>query len=134
LNASCPSLTDTLDTQELCHFAWELGQAGGVIVTAARVDLALARVVEAEDAHYTTLWESLARAQRPLVQAMAADPGGAVYSEAYRRRHQLGSAGTIQKAIAALLERDVVEGSSIHGFRIPEVFFRAWLTETLGAP
>jgi len=122
------------DTQELCHFAWELGQTARVMVTAVRVDKALARVVEAEDAHYTTLWESLARAQRPLVQALAADPGGAVYSEAYRRRHQLGSAGTIQKAIAALVERDVVEGSSVHGFWIPDVFFRAWIKATLGAP
>src|ERR1700687_5349581 len=41
------------DTQELCHFAWELGQTAGVLVTAARVDNALTRVVEAEDAHYT---------------------------------------------------------------------------------
>jgi hypothetical protein len=122
------------DTQELCHFTWELGQMAGVVVTAARVDEALARVVQAEDAHYTTLWDSLARAQRPLVQALAAEPGGAVYSEAYRRRHQLGSAATIQKAVAALLDRDVVDGSSLHGYRIPDVFFRAWIGTTLGTP
>jgi len=119
------------DTQELCHFTWELAQSARVLVTAERVDDALARVVEAEDAHYTTLWESLARAQRPLVLALAAEPGGAVYSEAYRRRQQLGSAATIQKAIAALLERDVVDGSSVHGYRIPDVFFRAWIRATM---
>ena len=121
------------DTQELCHFTWELGQTAGVVITTARVAEALTRVVEAEDAHYTTLWESLARAQRPLVQALAAQPGGAVYSEAYRRRHQLGSAGTIQKAVAALLERDIVDGSSVHGYRIPGIFFRAWIKTKLGA-
>jgi hypothetical protein len=121
------------DTQELCHFTWDLGKTSGVVVTAARVDAALARVVEAEDAHYTTLWESLARAQRALVLAVSREPTKSVFSEAFRQRHQLGSAATVQRALAALLERDVIEGSSVHGYRVPDVFLRAWLAQTLGA-
>jgi len=120
------------DTQELCHFVWDLGRTSGVVVTAERVSEALARVVEAEDAHYTTLWESLTRAQRPLVLAFSREPGRGMYGEAFRRRHQLGSAATVQRALAALLERDVVEGSSVHGYRVPDVFFRAWLAATIG--
>jgi len=33
----------------------------------------------------------------------------------------------------ALIERDVVDGSSVHGFRVPDVFFRAWISTTLGS-
>jgi hypothetical protein len=120
------------DTQELCHFTWDLGKNSGAVVTAERVDDALSRVVEAEDAHYTTLWESLARAQRALVLAVAQEPTQGLFGEAFRQRHQLGSAATVQRALGAVLERDVVEGSSVHGYRVPDVFFRAWLAHTLG--
>lgn len=120
------------DTQELCHFVWDLGNTSGVVVTAERVDDALAQVVEAEDAHYTTLWESLTRAQRSLALALTREPGRGMYGEALRQRHHLGSAATVQRALAALLERDVVEGSSVHGYRVPDVFLRAWLATTVG--
>jgi hypothetical protein len=74
------------------HFAWERGVELGKVVTTSDVEAALLDVVEAEDAHYTTLWESLSRAQRPLVQALEAEPTTAPYREAFRSRHQLGSA------------------------------------------
>jgi hypothetical protein len=119
------------DTQELAHFAWDLARTARVVVTPARVDEALVRVVEAEDAHYTTLWESLTRAQRALVLALAREADGGVYGQGFRDRHQLGSAATVQRALAALIERDVVEGSSVHGYRVPDVFFRAWLAHTV---
>jgi hypothetical protein len=92
----------------------------------------LQQVVEAEDAHYTTLWEALARAQRALVQALTGEPTASPYAEAYRSRHQLGSAATVQRALQATVERDVVEGSSVHGYRVPDVFLRTWIASTLG--
>jgi hypothetical protein len=122
------------DTQELCHFTWALGDAAGVVVTAAHVDQALGRVVEAEDAHYTTLWESLTRSQRPVVQAIAREPGTGVYSEGFRQRHRLGSAATVQKALKALLEREVIAGSTAQGYRVPDVFFRAWMRAVVDRP
>src|SRR5689334_16083004 len=96
------------DTQELAHFAWERGDDRGSVVTVADVDAALMDVVRAEDAHYTTLWESLTRAQRAVVQALATDPTASPYSHEFRSRHQLGSAATVQRSIQAVVERDVV--------------------------
>lgn len=121
------------DTQELAHFAWERGVELGKVVTFSDVEAALLDVVEAEDAHYTTLWESLSRAQRPLVQALATEPTAAPYAEAFRSRHQLGSAATVQRALQAVMERDVVDGSSIHGYRVSDVFLRTWIAVTLGS-
>jgi hypothetical protein len=53
--------------------------------------------------------------------------------EGFRQRHQLGSVGTVQKSLAVLLRRDVVEGSSVHGYSVPEVFFRAWIAASVDA-
>jgi hypothetical protein len=38
----------------------------------------------------------------------------------------------VQRALQALIERDVIDGSSIHGYRVPDVFFRTWIGVTLG--
>jgi len=122
------------DTQELCHFTWEVANGAGTLATPSSVETALRHLVEAEDAHYTTLWDSLTRPQRAVVQALVREPGKGQYSEIYRRRHQLGSPGTVQKSLATLLERGAVEGSSLRGYSVPDVFFRAWIQTVFNVP
>jgi hypothetical protein len=48
-----------------------------------------------------------------------------------RQRHRLRSPASLQKALEGLLDREVVEGSSAHGYRVADVFFRAWMRATL---
>jgi AAA+ ATPase superfamily predicted ATPase len=119
------------DTQELCHFVWDVGARDHVLVTASVVDEALRRVIAAEDAHYTTLWESLTRPQRLVVLALAREPGKGIYAEAFRQRNQLGSVGTVQKSLGVLLRRDVIAGSSVHGYSVPDAFLRAWIAAAI---
>jgi len=33
----------------------------------------------------------------------------------------------VQKALKTLLYREVIEGSTAHGYRVPDVFFCAWM-------
>ncbi len=120
------------DTQELCYFAWSLAQAGDAIAGPALIDLALARVLDAEDARYTMLWEHLAPHQRLVLAALAAD-GRAVYSEVYRRRHRLGSAASVQRSLGRLLDRELVEPSPPDGYRVPDAFLRAWIGRVTSA-
>lgn len=119
------------DTQELCHFAWGAAARDRVVVTEAIVNQAVRHVIAAEDARYTTLWDSFTRPQRSLVLALTREPGTGLYSQAFRQRHQLGSVGTVQKSLQVLLRRDVVCGSSVHGYSVPDVFFRAWISATI---
>src|SRR5207249_3267703 len=100
-------------------------------ITTRVVDAALDKVVAAEDAHYTTLWESLTFAQRRVVLAIAREPGMQVFGEAFRRTHRLGAASTVQTALERLVDREIVDGVSIHGFTVPDAFLRAWLQHTV---
>ncbi|HYX87215.1 MAG TPA: hypothetical protein VE777_19775, partial [Gaiellales bacterium] len=52
---------------------------------------------------------------------------GRIYSEEYRHRHRLGPPGRVQKAVAALAERDLVAGGTRPGYTVPDPFLRAWL-------
>jgi hypothetical protein len=116
------------DTQELCYFTWALAETERTAATPQLVDRALTRVIEAEDARFTTLWEQLSPHQRLVLTALSLE-GGTVYSEAYRRRHRLGSAASVQRSLGRLVERELVEFSPQDGYRVPDVFLRAWVTQ-----
>jgi hypothetical protein len=115
------------DTQELGHFAWGLAVAEGRPATVETVEHALDAVVDAEDARFTDLWESLSPHQRLVLLTIALDEGQGLYRADTRRRHRLGPAGRVQKAVRRLVERELVEPGARAGYRVPDVFLRAWL-------
>lgn len=122
------------DTQELCYFTWALAQAQDIEVTPDVVDHALARIVEAENARYTTLWEELSAHQRLVLTALATAGGEAIYSQEYRRLHRLGAASTVQRSLERLLERELVELTAPAAYSVPDVFLRAWIADLQGPP
>ena len=118
------------DTQQLCYFTWALAHATGRPPTPELVDQALDRIVSAEDARYTLLWESLSARQRTLLLALA-NATGQIFSERFRKEHQLGSAATVQTAANRLKEREIIEPRTGGGYAIPDVFLKAWIRRTL---
>lgn len=119
------------DTQELSYFAWALANSSGQPATPATVDRALGRLIDAEDARYTMLWEGLSPHQRLMLIALLSE-GAGVYSEDYRRRHRLGPASSVQRSMERLIERDLIETVPPAGYRIQDVFFQAWLLRFAG--
>jgi AAA+ ATPase superfamily predicted ATPase len=119
------------DTQELCYFTWAEAQADRTEATAATVDRALGQVLEAEDAHHTTLWESLSTHQRLVLTALVTDER-AVFAEAYRREHRLGAASAVQRSLERLVEREIVEFVAPGTYRLTDVFLRAWIAKLVG--
>jgi uncharacterized protein len=115
------------DTQELGHFAWALAVAEGRAATVEVVERALDAVVDAEDARFTDLWDNLTPHQRLVLLAVALDEGQGLYREATRRRHRLGPAARVQKSVQRLVDRERVEPEAHAGYRVPDVFLRAWL-------
>jgi hypothetical protein len=118
-------------TQELAYFLWELtpsgGEAGG-----DEAEAAIAAVVRAEHAHFSLVWERAARAQRLLLEALAAEQPGHPFSADYRRRHDLPPASTLQKAARALVERELVAHDG-GAYRIGEPFLAEWIAANIGA-
>jgi hypothetical protein len=112
-------------TQELAYFLW--GQTPpGATAGASEAEAALEAVIRAEDAHFSFVWERAAKAQRLLLQALAAEQPGRPFSVAYRRRHDLPSASNAQKAARALVERELV-ATSDGAYWIAEPFLAEWI-------
>lgn len=112
-------------TQELAYSLWEVVEEGGT-ATSGSLDEALARVLRAETAHFTRVWESASRAQRQMLGALAREPGRPPMSAAYRRTHNLPGTSTVQRALEALVEHELVERAR-DGYRIAEPFLAEWI-------
>ncbi|MGH3104126.1 MAG: AAA family ATPase [Gaiellaceae bacterium] len=113
------------DTQELCYFTWARANAARVSAGPALVDEALDEVLKADSSRFTTLWERLSSHQRLVLTALARETGP-VFSEAYRRRHKLGSSSTVAYSLERLADQELVD-SQEGRYRLPDVFLRAWV-------
>jgi hypothetical protein len=94
--------------------------------TDAGFEEALARVLRSETAHFSRIWERASRAQRVTLEALARDPGKPTLSNAYRRAHNLPLASSVQGALDALAEDELVERVET-GYRIAEPFMAEWI-------
>jgi hypothetical protein len=112
-------------TQELCYFVWEATPEGGQ-AGAEQYEIALDRLLRSEHAHFSLVWENAARAQRLVLQALAAEPGRPLSGE-YRRRHGLPGASTVQRALEALVKDELVAKDGRGEYRIAEPFLAEWL-------
>jgi hypothetical protein len=112
-------------TQELCYFLWEQTPFDGV-ASKADLDLALAGVLRSEHAHFQLRWDQASAAQKLLLAALAAEPGRPLTKD-YRARWELPSVATLQSALRALTERELVAQQPDRGYRIVEPFLAEWI-------
>lgn len=112
-------------TQELAYALWE-EVPEGFSASTGDLERAVAAVVRSENAHFSLAWEGASRAQRLVLQALAAEPGP-VFGNEYRLRHQLPAASTVQRAVEQLVADELVERRGDGGFDIAEPFLREWI-------
>src|SRR4029079_15963964 len=93
----------------------------------AELDSALDRVLRAENAHFTLIWDQASRVQRAVPQALAAEPLVSATSEDFRHRHGLPGGSSVQRALDALIEDESVLRESAGAYRIAEPFLAEWI-------
>ena len=113
-------------TQHLCHVLWELCEPKAE-VTERMIKNAVQVLLERENYAYTTLWESLTVPQKRFLNGLAGEsPGVKVFAGEFVRQYGLGSASNVQRAVNALLERDIIDRDN-GSFLITDRFFRLWI-------
>lgn len=112
-------------TQELCYFLWE-ETPFDACAGAAELDAAIAAVLRSEHSHFQLRWEEASATQKQVLAALAAEPGRPL-SSAYRDRHGLPSAATVQSAVRALERRELIATQPGREHRVSEPFLARWL-------
>jgi len=113
-------------TQNLCYHVWELceenSEAGEDLIQAAMDNLLIH-----EGYVYTNLWTSLTINQRRFLKALASEvaevkPFGSDFLE----RHCLGSPSSVQRAVKALVEKDIIDRDNGR-LTITDRFMKIWI-------
>lgn len=111
-------------TQELCYFLWQDVDAEAT-ASPADVKAALAKVLNAEHAHFSLLWESASSHQRRLLVALSKERGHPLAGD-YRRKHSLPGPSSVQRALGSLQAAEVLARRSGETW-IAEPFLAEWL-------
>lgn len=119
-------------TQHLCHVLWELCEPESV-VNEKMLQTAVKLLLDRESYAYTTLWESLAPSQKRFLKGLALEAVGVkVFAGEFVSRHGLGSASNAQRAVQALLAKDIIDRDN-GSFLITDRFFRLWIQSAQAA-
>jgi uncharacterized protein len=112
-------------TQELGYFLWEETPEGSR-VDDEQYENGLTKLLRSEHAHFGLVWDKAAKAQRLLLQALAAEPGRPLATD-YRRRHGLPGPSSVQRALGALANDELVTRDRGGEYGISEPFLAEWL-------
>ena len=113
-------------TQELAYFLWELVPTGHY-ARLADVETALEQALRSEHNHFARLWDDAPKAQRLVMLALAEEPTGSLYAASYAEAHDLPPKPALQRAIGALLTKEIAARGADRVYRIVEPFFADWL-------
>lgn len=113
-------------TQELAYFLWELVPTGH-FARIGDVEAALAQALRSEHNHFAKLWDDAPHAQRLVMLALADEPTRSLYAADYAERHELPAKPALQRAIGALVAKEVAGRDDGRVYRIVEPFFADWL-------
>jgi hypothetical protein len=112
-------------TQELAFALWD-EVPEGFTGTVADFQEALATVLRSENARFTLIWENATQPQKLLLQALAAEPGRP-FSNGYRIAHDLPPVSGVQRALAPLIESELVRKAPDGLYELAEPFLRQWV-------
>ena len=113
-------------TQELCYAVWEETTMRRP-ARRAELDAGILRVLRSENAHFTLIWDQASRVQRATLQALAREPLVSATSQDFRRRHGLPGGSSVQRALDALVEDELVSREAAGSYRIAEPFLAEWI-------
>ena len=116
-------------TQRLCYELWQVtptGESAGQ----PEFEAAFQTVLESENSHFGLIWDDAATAQQQVLSALAAEPGRPLRSD-YRDRHGLPASSTVQRAMQALKNDELIGNGRDDLYRITEPFLAAWIRDNV---
>lgn len=116
-------------TQHLCHAVWERCEPNHD-VEEQTIESAINLLLDRESYAYSALWESLTTTQRRTLLGLASEPPGAqVFGAEFIGTYRLQAASTVQGAIRALFDRDLIDRED-GSFLILDRFLGLWIRKT----
>jgi len=98
------------DVQRIAHELWDYAELKDKRhLTAGDVQAVTNSLVAGQGTYYELLWQQLPGGQRAILQAVAQRGAFEIYSEAVRSEFRLGAASSVQRAVRALDDKDILD-------------------------
>jgi hypothetical protein len=114
------------NVQRICHELWVLRAGGTDRIVEQDIGAAIARIVEQDASHFSTVWDRLSLHQRHVLQAIAGGGGRNIFAAEFLASHRLGSHSSVQTSVRMLL-KDQVLFKTNGEYRFADPFFREWI-------
>jgi hypothetical protein len=115
------------DVQRLAHETWDDVRVDGRRrVTLDDLHRTLARLLAQHDKTFETAWQRLTLPQRSALRAIVLQGGRELWSADTRARHRLAARSTMQRAVAALVDQELVLSEGSH-YVVVDSLLREWV-------
>ncbi|MFC1631610.1 ATP-binding protein [Candidatus Omnitrophota bacterium] len=114
--------------QYLCHIVWELA-IDRKIVKQEDLEKGLNLLLTRESSTYEATWDLLTVKQRQVLVALSRlSSADKLFSSAFLEKHNLGSASSVQRTLASLVDKDLIDKEKDE-YSIIDIFFRKWILQ-----
>ena len=114
-------------TQMLCHFMWNFSREKSGKLETDEIRMVLNDILERDELFMSDLWERVTTTERHLLKALAIESPANIYDKMFILRYSLGSASSVQKAIAKLQKLDYVKKAVQGNYSFINPLFRQWI-------
>jgi hypothetical protein len=114
------------NAQRICHELWALRAGETDRIVEPDIGAAIARIVEQDASHFSTVWDRLSLHQRQVLQAIARGGGRNIFAAEFLASHRLGSHSSVQTSTRMLLKDQVLVRANGE-YRFADPFFREWV-------
>lgn len=117
------------NVQYLCHHLWNWCLEAKK-VEEEDVAKVLDNIIHEQSANYIALWDGLSLHQRLFLKAVSKSQEKAIFSANFIRENNLGTAGSIQKSIALLKKKNIIDldGKDV---QFNDIFFKEWINKKM---
>jgi hypothetical protein len=117
------------NVQYLCHHLWNWCLEAKKIEK-QDVMKTVDNIVAEQSANYIALWDALSLHQRLFLKAVSKRRNKTIFSKDFIREHDLGTPGSVQKSIALLKKKNIIDVDAKE-IRFNDVFFKEWIRKKM---
>ncbi len=117
------------NVQYLCHHLWNWCLEAKKIEK-QDVMKTVDNIVAEQSANYIALWDALSLHQRLFLKAVSKLQNKTIFSKDFIREHDLGTPGSVQKSIALLKKKNIIDVDAKE-IRFNDVFFKEWIRKKM---
>ncbi len=117
------------NVQYICHHLWNWC-AEFKNVEKENVMEVFDNIITEQSTNYIVLWDGLSLHQRLLLKAICRFPNKPIFSKEFIFENDLGTSGSIQKSIALLKKKNILDANGKE-IQFNDIFFKEWITNKM---